>query len=315
MSRKIRRAMGYFLACFLIVAGVLTYTYPLINRYTMARDTETELEAFHSLQKRTPEQETQGGQAGAGNTGVIEDTEKIYDPAALYEDMKNYNEEIYENGQSGLTDAWSYEQAAFDLSAYGVYDLPVAELRIPKMDVDLPVYLGASRGNMARGAAQLGQTSMPIGGKNTNCVIAGHRGSSAGKFFLDIENLEPGDKVYIDNLWETLTYCVCKTAVISPDEVDKVLIQEDRDMVTLITCHPYPYNYQRYVVYCERVTDNGTEAVEENTGPKNGEESNSQLFIEIEYICYCAVPVLLVVFAVILLRPGKNRRKRLASRK
>lgn len=315
MSRKILRAMGYFLACFLIVAGVLTYTYPLVNRYTMARDTETELEAFHSLQKRTPEQETQGGQAGAGKTGVTGDTEKIYDPAALYEDMKNYNEEIYENGQSGLTDAWSYEQAAFDLSAYGVYDLPVAELRIPKMDVDLPVYLGASRENMARGAAQLGQTSMPIGGENTNCVIAGHRGSSAGKFFLDIENLEIGDKVYIDNLWETLIYQVCGFAVISPDEVGKVLIQEDRDMVTLITCHPYPYNYQRYVVYCERVTDNGTEAVEGNTDPENEEESNSQRFIEIEYICYCAVPVLLAVFAVILLRPGKNRRKRSVRRK
>lgn len=37
------------------------------------------------------------------------------------------------------------------------------------------------------------------------------------------------------------------------EETEEVLIQEGRDLVTLITCHPYRHNYQRYVVYCERV--------------------------------------------------------------
>ena len=31
------------------------------------------------------------------------------------------------------------------------------------------------------------------------------------------------------------------------------VIVEGKDMVTLVTCHPYPHNYQRYLVYCERV--------------------------------------------------------------
>ena len=57
----------------------------------------------------------------------------------------------------------------------------------------------------------------------------------------------------ITNLWEELTYVVVDTDIIAPNEVEKVLIQEGRDMITLITCHPYASGgKQRYVIYCER---------------------------------------------------------------
>ena len=52
----------------------------------------------------------------------------------------------------------------------------LAVLWIPRLNLELPVYLGASRENLAKGAALLGQTSMPLGGENTNTVIAAHRG-------------------------------------------------------------------------------------------------------------------------------------------
>ena len=70
--------------------------------------------------------------------------------------------------------------------------------------------------------------------------------------FREIENLEPGDRVEITNLWETLSYVVEKSIVIAPDDIEAVKILEGRDMVTLVTCHPYTENYQRYVVYCRR---------------------------------------------------------------
>lgn len=39
------------------------------------------------------------------------------------------------------------------------------------------------------------QTSMPVGGENTNCVIAAHRGGYHGDaMFRDIEILQPGDR-------------------------------------------------------------------------------------------------------------------------
>ena len=59
--------------------------------------------------------------------------------------MSKYNAKIYKNKQSGLCDAWSYEQSAVDLSAYGLPDAAVGVLRVPAMNnLEMPIYLGAS---------------------------------------------------------------------------------------------------------------------------------------------------------------------------
>ena len=120
------------------------------------------------------------------------------------------------------------------------------------MEIELPILLGANTENMKQGAVHLIETSYPIGGENTNCVLAAHRGYSRAAMFRDIEKLELGDEIYIRNFRETLVYRVVQLQVISPTDVGQLLIQDGRDLVTLITCHPYGHNYQRYVVYCER---------------------------------------------------------------
>ena len=126
-------------------------------------------------------------------------------------------------------------------------------LEIPAMELTMPVYLGASDAHLAAGAAVLGNTSTPIGGDNTNSVIAGHRGWKGADYFRHIDRLQVGDTVTLTNLWETLTYTVADIQIIQPHEVDKIKIQPNRDLLTLITCHPYASGgRQRYVVYCER---------------------------------------------------------------
>ena len=122
------------------------------------------------------------------------------------------------------------------------------------MELTMPVYLGASDGHLAAGAAVLGSTSAPIGGDSTNCVIAGHRGWRGADYFRHIDKLAVGDSVKFTNLWETLTYTVTDIQIIQPHAVDKIKIQQGRDLLTLLTCHPYASGgRQRYVVYCERV--------------------------------------------------------------
>ena len=168
--------------------------------------------------------------------------------------MRAYNEKIYAEGQSGLCDAWAYQAPSFDLSEYGIADGVIGVLSIPKINLEMPIYLGATYDHMASGAAHLSQTSLPIGGENTNCVIAGHRGWQGAPFFLNLDRLEVGDEITVTNLWETLTYRVCAIKVIEPNDIDAVLIQPGRDMLTLITCHPYASGGRyRLVVYCERV--------------------------------------------------------------
>ena len=63
----------------------------------------------------------------------------------LYAAMQDYNAEIYAGGQSGLTDPFAYEEAPLDLAAYGYDDDVLAVLCIPRLNLELPVYLGASR--------------------------------------------------------------------------------------------------------------------------------------------------------------------------
>ena len=106
---------------------------------------------------------------------------------------------------------------------------------------------------MADGAANLSQTSLPIGGENTNSVIAGHRGYGGASYFRYIDKLQIGDTVTVTNLWEELTYRVSEIKIIYPNEVEEILIQPGRELLTLLTCHPYASGgKQRYLVICER---------------------------------------------------------------
>ncbi len=182
------------------------------------------------------------------------DTESIAYLQDLYEAMQAYNLDLYENGQSGFNDAWSYQTPSFDLTEWGFTENIVGYITIEKMDIVLPIYLGASRDNLALGAVHLSQTSLPIGGENTNAVIAAHRGYAEAAMFKDIDKLEIGDEVIISNFWEDLVYQVVEIKIIEPTDTDEVLIQEGKDMITLMTCHPYGTNTYRYVVYCERAS-------------------------------------------------------------
>lgn len=180
--------------------------------------------------------------------------EKTRDYPELWVDMVRYNETIYAQGQTGLSCAYDYQKPSFRLTDYGLSDEVFGVISIPVMELEMPIFLGATEQHMADGAAHLSQTSLPIGGENTNCVIAGHRGYNGASYFRYIDKLKVGDLVSITNLWETLTYRVCEIKIIDPHDVTEILIQPGRELMTLLTCHPYASGgRQRYVVYCERV--------------------------------------------------------------
>ena len=171
----------------------------------------------------------------------------------LWEAMASYNRTIWEEKQDGLSDPWSYIQPAFVLEDYGLTEEVFGVISIPKLDLELPLYLGASDIHLSKGAAVLGQTSVPIGGSNTNCVIAGHRGWYGASYFLHIDELQPGDEVIITNLWESLHYTVIESDTIVPNDVEAIHIQENRELLTLLTCHPPASGgKERLLVFCER---------------------------------------------------------------
>lgn len=238
----------------IFAAGLAVFLYPYIEGamvdHQIKEHAEEILEWIESEKAEPPTTET----VSPDDNTPAEPIPK--DHLELWEAMLAYNESIWEQRQSGLCDPWAYEQPSFSLGDYGLEDEAIGVLAIPAIDLEMPLYLGAGYDHMAAGAAHLSQTSLPIGGNNTNCVIAGHRGWRGASYFRYVTDLQPGDKVYITNLWETLAYTVTETKIIKPNEIEKILIQPGRDMVTLLTCHPYASGgKQRYVVYCERYVE------------------------------------------------------------
>ena len=168
--------------------------------------------------------------------------------------MNAYNATIYESGQAGLSDESAYETPSFTLADYGLDSEIFGVISIPSLDIEMPIYLGAGYQHMADGAAHLSQTSLPIGGSNTNCVIAGHRGWRGAAYFLHITELEVGDEVLVTNHWETLRYRVVDIQIIDPNDIDAILIQDGRELLTLLTCYRVASGEKlRYLVFCERI--------------------------------------------------------------
>lgn len=254
MSESKGKIIFAILAVLLLLFGGGVTLYPFLNglwvEYTFHRDAD----AFLSHTAEVNEQSAQ-----EGPHVIIQQPEPTEPPipsehTQLWLDMKAYNETIFREGQEGLSDSAAYEKPSFHLGDYGLNSEVFGVLSIPRLELRMPIYLGASKENMANGAAVMGQTSLPIGGENTNCVLAGHRGWNGAAYFLYVDRLIPGDTVTVTNLWETLNYKVSDIKEIDPNDVEAIHIQANRELLTLLTCHPPASGgKQRYLVFCERI--------------------------------------------------------------
>ena len=257
MSESKGKIFFAILAALLLLSGSIILLYPSLNGlwvdYTMRRDAQ-EFLSYVEVKPFTPEE---GIPSETISQERVEESASPTEHTQLWLDMKAYNEAIFREGQESLSNPTAYEESSFYLADYGLESEVFGVLTIPRLSFEMPIYLGASKQNMASGAAIMGQTSLPIGGSNTNCVLAGHRGWNGAAYFLYINQLEPGDTVTVTNLWETLTYEVVETQIISPNDVDAIHIQPNRELLTLLTCHPPASGgKQRYLVFCERVQEN-----------------------------------------------------------
>ena len=149
----------------------------------------------------------------------------------------------------------TYSQAAVNLEDYGITDGIYGYVTAETINMRLPIYLGANSSNMSYGAAHMSATSLPIGGKNTNAVLAGHTGYIGRIFFDNLRNLKIGDRVSITNYWDTLNYKVVETKVNKPNESGDCYLQKDKDLLTMFTCiSDGNGGFDRYYVICERAS-------------------------------------------------------------
>ncbi len=213
--------------------------------------------------------------------------------------LEQYNERVARGEVSIAADPFSFDEAIDTFGSQGLDDGLIGYIEIPTMDCSMPLYLGSTKEHMAKGATVVSGSSAPIGGLSSNCVIAAHRGYGSAAMFRDIEKLSVGDEVYVQSLWERLSYTVVSTKVISPSDSAAVGVQQGRDMVSLLTCHPYGHNYYRYIVECERTNEIDAASLEAGYTQPSVHSSGLSL-PEIEDWLRIAGGIVLLVSALVL---------------
>ena len=171
--------------------------------------------------------------------------------ARFISEAEAYNAELAKSGNEWhMSEAqkMAYE-SRLTFSSTGV----MGYIDIPKISVKLPIYHGTSESVLQTSIGHLAETSLPVGGKGSHCVLSGHRGLPSSKLFSDLDKMTQGDTFTLSVLNETYTYQVDQIRVVEPTDLRELTIRPDMDLCTLVTCTPYGINSHRLLVRGHRV--------------------------------------------------------------
>lgn len=223
------------------------------------------------------------------------------DYAKYWEEAQQFNRDLQtrENPYELDADMAERYEKVLDISGSGV----MGYIEIPAIQVELPVYHGTSDGVLQVAIGHLDWTSLPIGGESSHCVVSGHRGLPSAKLFTDLDELVVGDQFLLHVLDKTLTYQIDQILIVEPDKIAELMIQEGKDLCTLVTCTPYGVNSHRMLVRGHRVAN-----AEEEVTVRVAADA-----IQIEPLVIAPVvgiPMLMILFmAMILMDSKKNKKK------
>jgi sortase A len=132
----------------------------------------------------------------------------------------------------------------------------LGRIRIPRIGVDLYIVQGTARSDLHKGPGHYPATPMP--GQLGNAAIAGHR-TTNGKPFYDLNELQPGDDIFITMPYGTYTYRVTQQLIVSPRDIAVVGPTPDAQL-TLTTCNPRFSARQRLVIHSRLVVKRSSPA-------------------------------------------------------
>ena len=145
-------------------------------------------------------------------------------------------------------DGWVAEDVRYwaRLPEDGVF----ARLVVEAMELDAVVVRGVTSDALKRGPGWMPYTDIP--GETGNVGIAAHR-TTYGAPFRRLDDLEPGDTIYLYSPYRRYTYVVAEKLVVTPDQVEVVESTED-PVLTLSACHP-PYSARYRLIVHSELTD------------------------------------------------------------
>lgn len=134
---------------------------------------------------------------------------------------------------------------------YPTYGSKYATLKIPSINVELPVYYGASYNILKSGIAHDDSSYFP--GEGGSVIMAGHNFRT---FLADLPKAEIGDEIVLETTYGTFKYKISNTKIVQETATEEVPVQEEKEILMLYTCwpiHNIGHASQRYVVYADLV--------------------------------------------------------------
>ena len=224
---------------------------------------------------------------------AVKENEEVM--AKIQENMTKKNQQLAKKGGNSGADPFTKKKEPVKKDRTYFEKHTIGILTIPKINVNLPIFDQTTMKLLEKGACLLEGTSYPIGGKSTHAVLSSHRGLSQAKLFTNLPQLKIKDHFYIEINGQYLAYQVDQIKTVEPTETEALQIQEDQDLVTLVTCTPYMINSHRLLVRGHRIV---VEPEEIKESLEKVKQAKCTAFLLVSGL----IGVLLLLFLVILIK-------------
>lgn len=235
---RLSRARRHLFAASIVLLGVAVMTYPSLARWISEVNAENQVQGYvERIEQITPQQRqtalTEAREYNASSAGAL-----IVDP--------------FSNTSDGGVPKLD-EDAELYLKMMNLTGDVMARIQVPAINLDLPIRHGATEEVLRSGVGHIYGSSLPVGGAGSRSVLTSHAGLPEATLFSDLSQLVAGDTITIDALGETLVYRVTQIETIEPTAIERLLPEDGRDLISLVTCTPIGVNSHRLVVTAERI--------------------------------------------------------------
>ncbi len=172
---------------------------------------------------------------------------------------------------------WSPKRiTAYQESLAAKKDVPLAILRIPKINLEVPVFNDTDDLTLNRGVGRIIGTAQI--GRPGNIGIAGHRDG----FFRGLKDVSRDDVIELNLPGRTDRYIISNIEIVGPEDVS-VLGATPVPTLTLVTCYPFYFVGSapaRYIVSATKQVssqpDEGVNTTSSSTGKKINTKENAR---------------------------------------
>lgn len=135
------------------------------------------------------------------------------------------------------------------LIKYPSYGSLYATISFPSVDIKVNLYHGDTMDILKYGAGHYSGSYFP--GENGTILIAAH---NSREYFHSLPQLNVGDQIIIAADYGKFTYSVVNGRVELAEELEKIEIQHEEELLVLYTCYPVDalgFTNKRYVIYAK----------------------------------------------------------------